>query len=203
MSAVGDRRFPAVTLAEVPSLSVSVSVLSAFEAAADVHDWTVGVHGIIVSFESGNRSYRATYLPEVMGGYGGGTRATRSPLRSARRGGAAAQTTGFGGACGCGGTRAPRWRSPMAYTRAGGGRRGRHLPVTAAGVTVGRQGEWRQPGGPGSFDGWCQRMPLYDTHLRHGGCCTLFAFFVGLALFVSHARVFCVLSVVAVELLWG
>jgi len=70
MSAVGDRRFPAVTRAEVSSLSVSVSVLSAFEEAADVYDWTVGVHGIIVSFEAGNRSYRATYLPEVMGDMG-------------------------------------------------------------------------------------------------------------------------------------
>lgn len=72
MAAVGDRRFPAVTLPEVPTLSVSVSVLSAFEEAADVHDWVVGVHGIIVSFEVGGRPYRATYLPEVMGDMGWG-----------------------------------------------------------------------------------------------------------------------------------
>lgn len=60
-------------------------------------------------------------------------------------------------------------------------------------MTVGRPGDRRQPGGPGNFDGWCQRMLLYDTHLCHGGSCTLFAFFVGMASFVSHAFVFCLL----------
>jgi len=57
-------------------------------------------------------------------------------------------------------------------------------------VTVERPGDRRQPGGPGSFDGWCQRKLVYDTHLRRGGSCILFAVFVGVASFVSHAFVF-------------
>ena len=49
-SALRDRRFPPVAAKELPSLRCTVSLLCAFEKAADWADWTVGVHGLIVEF---------------------------------------------------------------------------------------------------------------------------------------------------------
>lgn len=65
ISALKDRRFQPVTLSEIPSLRVSVSLLVQYEPCRDAHDWTVGVHGIMIKFEVGKSSYSATYLPEV------------------------------------------------------------------------------------------------------------------------------------------
>jgi AMME syndrome candidate gene 1 protein len=70
-SAFEDSRFDAITAAELPNLQAAVSVLSDFKpAAGGVYDWTVGVHGIILSLRpsgggGGGARYSATYLPEV------------------------------------------------------------------------------------------------------------------------------------------
>lgn len=62
-AAFNDPRFSAIRVDEITRLKVGVSILSKFERADNVHDWTVGVHGIILEF--GNGRYSATYLPEV------------------------------------------------------------------------------------------------------------------------------------------
>jgi len=49
-SALRDRRFPPISAKELPSLRCTVSLLCAFEKAADWTDWTVGVHGLIIEF---------------------------------------------------------------------------------------------------------------------------------------------------------
>jgi len=78
-SALHDRRFDPISLREVPSLRVGVSLLVNYEECIDCTDWIVGVHGIIIEFECGGdngdyigagcsssgRTYGATYLPEV------------------------------------------------------------------------------------------------------------------------------------------
>ncbi len=65
ISALQDRRFSPITLQEISSLRVSVSLLIQYELCDDTHDWTVGVHGIMIKFSVAGRSYSATYLPEV------------------------------------------------------------------------------------------------------------------------------------------
>eukprot|EP00571_Detonula_confervacea_P006731 CAMPEP_0172313968 /NCGR_PEP_ID=MMETSP1058-20130122/21363_1 /TAXON_ID=83371 /ORGANISM="Detonula confervacea, Strain CCMP 353" /LENGTH=351 /DNA_ID=CAMNT_0013027711 /DNA_START=220 /DNA_END=1275 /DNA_ORIENTATION=+ len=71
-SALHDNRFDPITLQELPFLRVGVSLLVKYEECKDCFDWVVGVHGIIIKFESVNRgkgirerAYSATYLPEV------------------------------------------------------------------------------------------------------------------------------------------
>jgi hypothetical protein len=49
-SALRDRRFPPISAKELPALRCTVSLLCAFEKAADWTDWTVGVHGLIIEF---------------------------------------------------------------------------------------------------------------------------------------------------------
>lgn len=61
-AAFHDSRFDPISAAELPKLKVAVSVLSRFEEAEHVYDWSIGVHGIILTLEGG---YSATYLPEV------------------------------------------------------------------------------------------------------------------------------------------
>jgi uncharacterized protein (TIGR00296 family) len=65
-SAFRDHRFDPIDKHEVPHLRVAVSLLVNYEDCSHCHDWTVGVHGIIIKFTM-NRSnhYSATYLPEV------------------------------------------------------------------------------------------------------------------------------------------
>lgn len=66
-AAFHDHRFSPITRRELPHLQVGVSLLHTFEQApGGVYDWEVGKHGIILEIRSGNRSYSATYLPEVM-----------------------------------------------------------------------------------------------------------------------------------------
>jgi uncharacterized protein (TIGR00296 family) len=60
-AAFHDGRLPPITLREVTSLQVVVSVLHSFEPAADAYDWTVGVHGLRLIIDHGV----ATYLPGV------------------------------------------------------------------------------------------------------------------------------------------
>lgn len=64
-SALQDHRFPPITAAELPTLDVAVTLLTDFEDAADAMDWTVGVHGIRISFRAKGKRYGACYLPDV------------------------------------------------------------------------------------------------------------------------------------------
>jgi uncharacterized protein (TIGR00296 family) len=64
-SALKDSRFSPITLKEVPTLNVGVSLLTNFEKANDYLDWEVGKHGIEIDFEVSGNAYRGTYLPEV------------------------------------------------------------------------------------------------------------------------------------------
>ena len=67
-SALQDRRFKPITLEELPTLRVGVSLLIQFEECEKgCYDWEVGRHGIIIEFANGGRNYNATYLPEVSG----------------------------------------------------------------------------------------------------------------------------------------
>ena len=49
----------------MPSLSCSLTLLADFENCDDAMDWTVGKHGLRISFTSKGRRYGATYLPDV------------------------------------------------------------------------------------------------------------------------------------------
>ena len=65
ISALRDRRFHPVSLNEVSSLRVCVSLLLKYELCNNVYDWIVGIHGITIKFVIQNVQYNATYLPEV------------------------------------------------------------------------------------------------------------------------------------------
>ncbi|KAF2278317.1 ammecr1 family protein, partial [Westerdykella ornata] len=64
-SAFDDRRFPSIRPSELPSLECSVTLLTDFEPVLDPFDWTIGVHGLRISFVHDNHCYGATYLPDV------------------------------------------------------------------------------------------------------------------------------------------
>lgn len=66
-SAFNDRRFSPITLPEIPFLSVSVSLLVNDENCEHCHDWTVGVHGIMIQWRDDENqvNYSSTFLPEV------------------------------------------------------------------------------------------------------------------------------------------
>jgi len=64
-SAFRDRRFDPISDHEIPHLRVAVSLLVHYEECSHCHDWTVGVHGIIIKFMYEQQPYSATYLPEV------------------------------------------------------------------------------------------------------------------------------------------
>ena len=65
ISALRDRRFNPISLNEISSLRVSVSLLLKYEDCQHVHDWIVGIHGITIKFRVHHTDYNATYLPEV------------------------------------------------------------------------------------------------------------------------------------------
>jgi AMME syndrome candidate gene 1 protein len=67
ISALRDRRFDPVSLHEIPHLRVAVSLLVLYEDCDHVHDWSVGIHGIMIRWldDEGGVEYSATYLPEV------------------------------------------------------------------------------------------------------------------------------------------
>ena len=50
---------------ELPTLEVSVTLLTDFESAANPFDWDIGKHGIRISFTNHRRRLGATYLPDV------------------------------------------------------------------------------------------------------------------------------------------
>mmetsp|Transcript_2214 Transcript_2214/g.3094 ORF Transcript_2214/g.3094 Transcript_2214/m.3094 type:complete len:254 (+) Transcript_2214:322-1083(+) len=64
-SAFRDQRFDPIRSHEVPQLRVAVSLLVKYENCEHCHDWIVGVHGIIIKFETDGAEFSATYLPEV------------------------------------------------------------------------------------------------------------------------------------------
>lgn len=51
-SAFHDHRFEPITLAELPRLECSVSLLSPFEPCKDYLDWKIGVHGVYLIIQT-------------------------------------------------------------------------------------------------------------------------------------------------------
>lgn len=64
-SALRDHRFHPIQSTELPDLHCSVSLLTDYEPAKHYKDWDIGTHGIMIEFSHSNRSYKATYLPQV------------------------------------------------------------------------------------------------------------------------------------------
>lgn len=64
-SAFQDPRFAPISAKEVASLEVDVTLLDKFQPISDYNDWTVGVHGLKLSFELDNEYYLGTFLPSV------------------------------------------------------------------------------------------------------------------------------------------
>lgn len=62
ISALKDKRFRPVATDELPNLRVAVSLLIDYEECGHCHDWTVGIHGIIIRWvdEVNGASYSAT-----------------------------------------------------------------------------------------------------------------------------------------------
>lgn len=68
VAALEDHRFSPIRASELPSLSVGVSLLTPFTPVPTPLSWTIGVHGIHITFPhpSTGRSLNATYLPDVI-----------------------------------------------------------------------------------------------------------------------------------------
>ncbi|KAF2641470.1 AMMECR1-domain-containing protein [Massarina eburnea CBS 473.64] len=64
-SAFDDTRFNPISLRELPTLEVGVTLLTNFEPISDSLDWIIGTHGLRISFIYHNRRYGSTYLPDV------------------------------------------------------------------------------------------------------------------------------------------
>ncbi|CEL07459.1 Putative AMMECR1 family protein (AFU_orthologue; AFUA_3G09390) [Aspergillus calidoustus] len=64
-SAFDDTRFSPIPESLLPSLSCSLTLLGTFEPCTNALDWTLGIHGIRISFIHRGRRYGATYLPDV------------------------------------------------------------------------------------------------------------------------------------------
>lgn len=64
-SAFDDTRFSPITVSELPSLSVGVTLLTDFESCSNPLDWSLGTHGLRISFTYHSKRYGATYLPDV------------------------------------------------------------------------------------------------------------------------------------------
>ncbi|KAF2220065.1 AMMECR1 domain-containing protein [Elsinoe ampelina] len=65
-SAFEDHRFNPIPASLLPSLQVCVTLLTNFsEPDSDPMNWTIGEHGIRLSFVDKGRRYGATYLPDV------------------------------------------------------------------------------------------------------------------------------------------
>jgi uncharacterized protein (TIGR00296 family) len=64
-SAFDDTRFNPISPRELPSLECAVTLLTNFEPASTPLDWTIGTHGLRISFSHNGRRYGATYLPDV------------------------------------------------------------------------------------------------------------------------------------------
>ncbi|KAK6527902.1 hypothetical protein TWF281_009166 [Arthrobotrys megalospora] len=64
-SAFDDTRFNPIDIKELSSLECGVSILTDFEPASHAFDWTLGTHGLRISFTYHGRRHGATYLPDV------------------------------------------------------------------------------------------------------------------------------------------
>lgn len=65
-AAFDDHRFSPITKDLMPKLQCCVTLLTNFSAPTkDPLDWTIGVHGIRISFTYHGRRHGATYLPDV------------------------------------------------------------------------------------------------------------------------------------------
>lgn len=64
-SAIHDVRFPPISIRELPSLEIAVTLLTDFEDCDDAMDWEIGTHGLRISFTERGRRYGSTYLPDV------------------------------------------------------------------------------------------------------------------------------------------
>lgn len=64
-SAFDDHRFSPISIPELPTLSTSITLLTNFTPASHPLDWTLGTHGIRISFSHHGKRYNATYLPNV------------------------------------------------------------------------------------------------------------------------------------------
>lgn len=64
-SAFDDTRFSPIPASLLPGLSCSLTLLAEFEPCRDAMDWTLGVHGLRISFTHRSRRHGATYLPDV------------------------------------------------------------------------------------------------------------------------------------------
>ncbi|KIW86913.1 uncharacterized protein Z519_12535 [Cladophialophora bantiana CBS 173.52] len=64
-SAFDDTRFSPIPAALLPALSCSLTLLADFEPCRDAMDWTLGRHGLRISFNYRSRRHGATYLPDV------------------------------------------------------------------------------------------------------------------------------------------
>ncbi|KAL4931239.1 AMMECR1 domain-containing protein [Aspergillus undulatus] len=64
-SAFDDTRFSPIPASLLPSLSCSLTLLGTFEPCTNPLDWTLGTHGLRISFIHRGRRFGATYLPDV------------------------------------------------------------------------------------------------------------------------------------------
>ncbi|KAK6345118.1 hypothetical protein TWF718_007047 [Orbilia javanica] len=64
-SAFDDTRFNPIDIKELSSLECGVSILTDFEPASNPFDWTLGTHGLRISFTYHGRRHGATYLPNI------------------------------------------------------------------------------------------------------------------------------------------
>ncbi|KAJ5513993.1 hypothetical protein N7463_003545 [Penicillium fimorum] len=64
-SAFDDTRFAPIPKSLLPSLSCSLTLLGSFEPCTNAMDWSLGTHGLRISFIHRGRRYGATYLPDV------------------------------------------------------------------------------------------------------------------------------------------
>ncbi|KAJ5294090.1 hypothetical protein PENANT_c009G05497 [Penicillium antarcticum] len=64
-SAFDDTRFSPIPKSLLSSLSCSLTLLGSFEPCTNALDWTLGTHGLRISFIHRGRRYGATYLPDV------------------------------------------------------------------------------------------------------------------------------------------
>lgn len=66
-SAFRDQRFHPITAKDLKDLRVGISLLVNYETCSNCYDWVVGVHGIIITFQSPStyQPHSATFLPEV------------------------------------------------------------------------------------------------------------------------------------------
>lgn len=69
-SAFDDTRFSPISTRELPNLECAVTLLTDFEPAPFPLDWTIGTHGLRISFTYHGRRYGSTFLPNVAGEQG-------------------------------------------------------------------------------------------------------------------------------------